>query len=249
MRILDWKSSISRRSAARAGAPAQARRGRQSRARWREIIAARARARAMRRCVALHARASMASHWMNFAVVAARSSRGAQRTLTAKQLAALERAIDECQRVSRAQLPQPLSARDRCPACAASASSGRSRVGLYVPAGSAPLPSAVIMLAVPARIAGCPQRVLCTPPRRDGSGASGGAGRRAAVRHRHGVQGRRRAGHRRARLRHRERPQGRQDLRSRQCLGDGRQAAGGARPGGRGLRHARGALGSAGDRR
>jgi histidinol dehydrogenase len=43
-----------------------------------------------------------------------------------------------------------------------------SAVGLYVPAGSAPLPSAVIMLGVPARIAGCPQRVLCTPPGRDG---------------------------------------------------------------------------------
>jgi len=42
-------------------------------------------------------------------------------------------------------------------------------VGLYVPAGSAPLPSTVIMLAVPAQIAGCRQRVLCTPPRRDGS--------------------------------------------------------------------------------
>jgi histidinol dehydrogenase len=40
-------------------------------------------------------------------------------------------------------------------------------VGLYVPAGSAPLPSTVIMLAVPARIAGCPQRLLCTPPQRD----------------------------------------------------------------------------------
>ncbi len=37
-------------------------------------------------------------------------------------------------------------------------------VGLYVPAGTAPLPSAVIMLAVPARLAGCPTRVLCTPP-------------------------------------------------------------------------------------
>jgi histidinol dehydrogenase len=41
-------------------------------------------------------------------------------------------------------------------------------VGLYVPAGSAPLPSTVIMLAVPARIAACPTRVLCTPPARDG---------------------------------------------------------------------------------
>ena len=42
-------------------------------------------------------------------------------------------------------------------------------VGLYVPAGSAPLPSAVIMLAVPAALAGCPVRILCTPPRPDGS--------------------------------------------------------------------------------
>ncbi len=41
-------------------------------------------------------------------------------------------------------------------------------VGLYVPAGNAPLPSTAIMLAIPARIAGCPVRVLCTPPRRDG---------------------------------------------------------------------------------
>ncbi len=42
-------------------------------------------------------------------------------------------------------------------------------VGLYVPAGSAPLPSAAIMLTIPAAIARCPRRVLCTPPRRDGS--------------------------------------------------------------------------------
>ncbi len=41
-------------------------------------------------------------------------------------------------------------------------------VGLYVPAGSAPLPSTVIMVAVPALLAGCPQRVLCTPPAADG---------------------------------------------------------------------------------
>jgi len=43
------------------------------------------------------------------------------------------------------------------------------RVGLYVPAGSAPLPSTALMLGVPARLAGCPQVVLCTPPRPDGS--------------------------------------------------------------------------------
>ena len=43
------------------------------------------------------------------------------------------------------------------------------RVGLYVPAGSAPLPSTALMLCVPARLAGCRQVVLCTPPRADGS--------------------------------------------------------------------------------
>ncbi|HET6554777.1 MAG TPA: histidinol dehydrogenase [Dyella sp.] len=43
-----------------------------------------------------------------------------------------------------------------------------SRVGLYVPAGSAPLPSTALMLGVPARIAGCAEVVLCSPARADG---------------------------------------------------------------------------------
>ena len=43
-----------------------------------------------------------------------------------------------------------------------------SRVGLYVPAGSAPLPSTALMLGVPARIAGCREVVLCSPARPDG---------------------------------------------------------------------------------
>lgn len=38
------------------------------------------------------------------------------------------------------------------------------KVGLYIPAGSAPLPSAVLMLAIPAMTAGCREIVLCTPP-------------------------------------------------------------------------------------
>ncbi len=42
-------------------------------------------------------------------------------------------------------------------------------VGLYVPAGSAPLPSTAIMLAVPATIAGCPVRILCTPADENGN--------------------------------------------------------------------------------
>jgi histidinol dehydrogenase len=43
------------------------------------------------------------------------------------------------------------------------------RVGLYVPAGTAPLPSTALMLGVPAALAGCEEVVLCTPPRADGS--------------------------------------------------------------------------------
>ena len=42
------------------------------------------------------------------------------------------------------------------------------RVGLYIPGGSAPLFSTVLMLGIPAAIAGCPERVLCTPPGKDG---------------------------------------------------------------------------------
>lgn len=42
------------------------------------------------------------------------------------------------------------------------------KVGLYIPGGTAPLFSTVLMLGVPARIAGCRENVLCTPPQRDG---------------------------------------------------------------------------------
>ncbi len=43
------------------------------------------------------------------------------------------------------------------------------RVGLYIPGGTAPLFSTVLMLATPAKIAGCKDIVLCTPPAKDGT--------------------------------------------------------------------------------
>jgi histidinol dehydrogenase len=43
------------------------------------------------------------------------------------------------------------------------------RVGLYVPGGTAPLLTTALMLAVPAQIAKCPLRILCSPPQKDGS--------------------------------------------------------------------------------
>ncbi len=42
------------------------------------------------------------------------------------------------------------------------------KVGLYIPGGSAPLFSTVLMLAIPAKIAGCNEIVLCTPPNKEG---------------------------------------------------------------------------------
>lgn len=43
------------------------------------------------------------------------------------------------------------------------------RVGLYIPGGTAPLVSTMLMLAIPAEIAGCPTKILVTPPSKDGT--------------------------------------------------------------------------------
>ncbi|MBD1396049.1 histidinol dehydrogenase [Pontibacter sp. JH31] len=43
------------------------------------------------------------------------------------------------------------------------------KVGLYIPGGTAPLFSTLLMLGIPARLAGCPEIILCTPPAKDGS--------------------------------------------------------------------------------
>ena len=92
----------------------------------------------------------------------------ARRGLRAEQIAALERAIANVQRFHQAQAPKPLLLESEPGVRCEQVIRPIANVGLYVPAGSAPLPSAVVMLAVPARIAGCPTRILCTPPRRDG---------------------------------------------------------------------------------
>jgi len=79
---------------------------------------------------------------------------------------ALERAIANVRRFHAAQLPAPLSIETspgvRCERIVRPIDA----VGLYVPGGSAPLPSALIMSAVPAELAGCRKRILCTPAAR-----------------------------------------------------------------------------------
>jgi len=92
----------------------------------------------------------------------------ARKELSVTQIAALERAIENVSRFHQAQLPKPFSTETMPGVHCERIVRPIQAVGLYVPAGSAPLPSAVVMLAVPARIAGCPRRVLCTPPNRQG---------------------------------------------------------------------------------
>ncbi len=92
----------------------------------------------------------------------------ARETLHRDSVGAIAIAIDNVQRFHAAQMPQALTMETMPGVRCERLIRPIAAVGLYVPAGSAPLPSAVVMLAVPARIAGCPRRVLCTPPDKQG---------------------------------------------------------------------------------
>jgi len=93
----------------------------------------------------------------------------ASKELTADQVAAVDLAIENVRTFHEQQLPSPISIETMPGVRCERISQALDSVGLYVPAGTAPLPSAAVMLAVPAIIAGCPNVVLCTPPRSDGS--------------------------------------------------------------------------------
>lgn len=92
----------------------------------------------------------------------------ARAQLTATQLAAIRTAIANVSRFHEAQRLSPLRVETAPGVICERIVRPIPAVGLYVPAGTAPLPSTAIMLGVPARIAGCPTRLLCTPPRPDG---------------------------------------------------------------------------------
>lgn len=96
----------------------------------------------------------------------------AEAQLGAAALQALRTAIDNVSAFHAPQLPAPLALETQPGVRCERLLRPIRAVGLYVPAGSAPLPSTVIMLAVPARLAGCPTRVLCTPPQGDGSASA-----------------------------------------------------------------------------
>ena len=100
--------------------------------------------------------------------VGAEEIAAAERKLSKFEHEAIAQAIANVRRFHAAQIQMPISIETapgvRCERIAVPIQA----VGLYVPAGSAPLPSTAIMLAVPAAIAGCPVRVLCTAPNSSG---------------------------------------------------------------------------------
>jgi len=93
----------------------------------------------------------------------------AQASVTAELRQAMEQAEQRIRTFHQAGIAQPYSVETAPGVVCERMIRPIGRVGLYVPAGSAPLPSTALMLGVPARLAGCREVVMCTPPRRDGS--------------------------------------------------------------------------------
>ncbi|RBW66647.1 histidinol dehydrogenase [Vibrionales bacterium C3R12] len=77
---------------------------------------------------------------------------------------ALNQAYDNIAKFHKAQKPQPLRVETQPGVVCEQVTRPINTVGLYIPGGSAPLPSTVLMLGVPSQIAGCRKVVLCSPP-------------------------------------------------------------------------------------
>jgi histidinol dehydrogenase len=98
--------------------------------------------------------------------VAASEFDAAENALDGKQRAAIRAAAANIETFHAAQLPRHLIVDTATGVRCERVSRPIDSVGLYVPAGNAPLPSTALMLGVPARLAGCPTRILCSPVRR-----------------------------------------------------------------------------------
>ena len=84
--------------------------------------------------------------------------------LTPEMKQALEQAYSNIAKFHEAQKPQPIKVETQPGVVCEQVTRAINTVGLYIPGGSAPLPSTVLMLGVPAQIAGCRKVVLCSPP-------------------------------------------------------------------------------------
>jgi len=88
--------------------------------------------------------------------------------LTEVQRDAIRAAAANIETFHRPQLPQPFAVNTARGVRCERVLRAIENVGLYVPAGNAPLPSTALMLGIPARIAGCTTRILCSPVQADG---------------------------------------------------------------------------------
>lgn len=93
----------------------------------------------------------------------------AERQLPKAAISAIDTAIENVRTFHVAQQPPEIDLETTPGVRCQRISQALDAVGMYVPAGSAPLPSTAIMLCVPASLAGCGTRILCTPPRGDGT--------------------------------------------------------------------------------
>lgn len=84
--------------------------------------------------------------------------------LTPEMRQALEQAYSNIAKFHEAQKPQSIKVETQPGVLCEQVTRAINTVGLYIPGGSAPLPSTVLMLGVPAQIAGCRKVVLCSPP-------------------------------------------------------------------------------------
>lgn len=90
-------------------------------------------------------------------------------SLSAERIAALETAYGQIKRFHQAQTPEDIEVETCQGVTCILKTEAIEAVGLYIPAGTAPLPSTVLMLGVPAELAQCPRKVLVSPPNKDGN--------------------------------------------------------------------------------
>lgn len=96
----------------------------------------------------------------------------AEQRVSAEVKAAIEVAARNIETFHRAQIPEGVDLQTQPGVRCVQRAVAIRRVGLYIPGGTAPLFSTVLMLALPARIAGCREVVLCTPTNRAGEVAA-----------------------------------------------------------------------------
>jgi len=100
--------------------------------------------------------------------VSAEQVNAAKNRLTAARLKAIESAYANIKRFHQAQISADIRVETTPGVICTLKTEAIASVGLYIPAGSAPLPSTVLMLGVPAQLAKCPRKVLVCPPDKNG---------------------------------------------------------------------------------